>query len=217
MRNRRPADGSERGAALALTVLWLPACLLAMTLAVDGARLFLARERAQHAAALGALAGAQELDVAELRRGRPRLDATRAAEVARAFALANWRANRGVAPPAGDERGSWPRLSVRVEQAPSSQPAPAGRVPPAARTAVPRAEAAVEVTLRAPVGLQLAGRPFRAAEVVGRARAGFVERPRRGAGKRAAAGESSMSTAEPRGRDAAGEIPDEGRGRASTG
>lgn len=158
----------ERGAALALALLWLPACLLAAALAVDGAWLLLARERAHHAADLGALAGAQELDLVSLRAGRVRLLPGRARDAARRFALANWRAaGGGTGVAAVDVRPDADRRSGRLPIGPT-----------------------VEVEFRGPVHLSLAGRAFPTPEVRVAARASVVEKRQRPAGKAGAARES---------------------------
>lgn len=60
---------SERGASLIAVVLFLPVLLLIAGLVTDVGLLFVARHLAYHAAELGALAGAQDVDLDALARG----------------------------------------------------------------------------------------------------------------------------------------------------
>ena len=68
---------------MVLTVLFFPVFLLSMAMVMDVGRLFEAKLLAQSAADMGALAGVQELDMAQLAKGRQVLvapSAERAAE-----------------------------------------------------------------------------------------------------------------------------------------
>ena len=60
---------SERGASLVAVVLFLPVLLLTAGLVTDVGVLFVARHLAYHAAELGALAGAQDVDLRALAQG----------------------------------------------------------------------------------------------------------------------------------------------------
>ncbi|HCC33261.1 MAG TPA: hypothetical protein DEQ28_05075 [Clostridiales bacterium] len=82
-------SGEERGGALVMTVLLLPILLLSLALVVDAGLVFLARQRAQGAADMAALAACQELDLESLARGELVLDEVRARAAASAYAISN--------------------------------------------------------------------------------------------------------------------------------
>jgi len=67
-------SASERGAALVITVLLLPVILLSLALVADVGLLLLARQRAQGAADIAALAASQEVQLPLLARGEVALD-----------------------------------------------------------------------------------------------------------------------------------------------
>ncbi|HSW10544.1 MAG TPA: pilus assembly protein TadG-related protein [Bacillota bacterium] len=81
--------GEERGGALVMTVLLLPVLLLSLALVVDAGLVLLARQRAQGAADMAALAACQELDLESLARGELVLDESRARAAASDYAISN--------------------------------------------------------------------------------------------------------------------------------
>jgi Flp pilus assembly protein TadG len=81
--------GQERGAALVMTILLLPVILLSLGLVVDVGLVFVARQRAQGAADMAALAACQELDLQSLAAGELVLDVGRARAYAAAYAMNN--------------------------------------------------------------------------------------------------------------------------------
>ena len=70
---------AESGSILVMFTLFLPVLILCVGLVTDLGLIFLARNIAYHAADLGALAGAQDLDLTRLSRGEVHLDEMRAA------------------------------------------------------------------------------------------------------------------------------------------
>lgn len=86
---RHQAGLGERGASALLAVLFLPALLLVVGLVTDAGLLFLSRHLAYHAAELGALAGAQDVDLEALADGRLLLLEPQAAETAAEYVRRN--------------------------------------------------------------------------------------------------------------------------------
>ena len=79
----------ERGASLVLVVLFLPALLLVAGAVTDLGILFVSKHLAYHAAELGALAGAQDVDLEALAQGRLQLAERRAMTAAGDYARRN--------------------------------------------------------------------------------------------------------------------------------
>ena len=84
---------AESGSILVMFTLFLPVLILCVGLVTDLGLIFLARNIAYHAADLGALAGAQDLDLSRLSRGEVHLDEMRAARDAKSWTLNNLRTN----------------------------------------------------------------------------------------------------------------------------
>lgn len=129
----------ERGAALALVALWLPAVALLVAAVVDVGYLFSLRAAVQAAADLGALAGAQEVDLSALAsRGELRLLEPDAGEAAARWTRQNLEAHPATA---GLAAAAW--VEVRVLQ-------PKARLPlrhPWSGRPVPHPTVAVRVTV----------------------------------------------------------------------
>ncbi len=85
----RGAEWRRRGAAATLVVLFLPCLLAGAALTIDAGALLAARAQLAAAADMGALAGAQDLDYAELAEGRVVILAAAAIEDAVAMAETN--------------------------------------------------------------------------------------------------------------------------------
>lgn len=85
----RPAAAEQRGAALALAVLWLPSLVALGLITAAAGHLLALRQQLHDSAEAAALAAVRQLDGAARARGELRLDPTAAAEAARAVAAAN--------------------------------------------------------------------------------------------------------------------------------
>lgn len=88
----------ERGAALALTVLFLPVWLALATLAIDVAYIMWVHAGMRAAADLGALAAAQNIDLDALAVGDPEISPSDAQRDARQWILDNLHSQRSTAP-----------------------------------------------------------------------------------------------------------------------
>lgn len=88
-----PGPSPESGSILVMFLLFLPVLILFVGLVADLGLIFLSRNIAYHAADLGALAGAQDLDLARLSRGEVYIDEMRAVRDARSWTLSNLRSN----------------------------------------------------------------------------------------------------------------------------
>jgi len=91
----------ESGAVLVLVVAFLPVLVATMALVVETGRLFVAARRVQAACDLGALAGAQEVDLDRLAQGERYLDEERARIEAERITRENLRELGGVAAETG--------------------------------------------------------------------------------------------------------------------
>lgn len=114
----RPGAGGQRGAAAAFTLLFLPVLAVLLALVVDVAHLFGVRAALQAAADMGALAGAQAVDLDALAQGRRRLQEDEAAGAAREWVRGNLLAHPLTRPLAGAAE-----VEVRVIQADEGEPA----------------------------------------------------------------------------------------------
>lgn len=81
--------GGENGGVLALVALFLPVAVLVVGIVVDLGLVYMARKAVQSACDLGALAGAQELDLDELANGNVIISETKAKSVGMTTAYSN--------------------------------------------------------------------------------------------------------------------------------